>query len=103
MHFTPGGPMSDEPTGAEYEQMLLLDDLESLREEMEEVGVADLEEVRRWLDMPAADRAHGTVGRADLAALRAIRELMDEHGITTRAQLEERIAALHAELDTLGE
>jgi len=95
--------MSDEPTGAEYEQMLLLDDLESLREEMEEVGVADLEEVRRWLDMPAADRAHGTVGRADLAALRAIRELMEEHGITTRAQLEERIAELHAELDTLGE
>ena len=95
--------MSDESSGEEYEQMLLLEDLESLREEMEEIGVANLEEVRRWLDMPAADRAPGTIGRADLAALRAIRELMVEHGITTRAQLEERIAALHTELDTLGE
>lgn len=95
--------MADEPTPEEYEQMMLLEDLESLYEEMEEIGVGDLAEVRRWLDMPAADRAGGAPSQADHAALRTIRQLMEEYGITTRAQLEERIAALHAELDALGE
>jgi hypothetical protein len=97
-----GGIMTDEPTPQEYEQMLLLEDLESLYEEMDEIGVADLEEVRRWLDPPASDRAGGTPSGADRAALTAIRRLMEEHQITTRAQLEERIATLHAELDALG-
>ena len=95
--------MADEPTPEEYEQMMLLEDLESLHEEMEEIGVSDLAEVRRWLDLPAADRAGGAPSRADRAALQAIQQLMEEHGITTRAELEERIAALHAELDALGE
>jgi hypothetical protein len=95
--------MSDETGTGEYDRMLLLEDLESLREEMEEIGVSNLEEVRRWLDAPPTDRAHGTVARADLAALRSIRELMDEHGITTLAQLEDQIAELHAGLDALGE
>jgi hypothetical protein len=95
--------VTDETRSGEYDRMLLLEDLESLREEMEEIGVTNLEEVRRWLDAPPADRAHGTVQRADLVALRAIRELMEDHGITTLAQLEEQIAELHAGLDALGE
>ena len=95
--------MADEPTPEEYEQMMLLEDLESLHEEMEEIGVGDLAEVRRWLDMPAADRTGGAPSQADRTALQTIRQLMEEYGITTRAQLEERIAALHAELDAVGE
>ena len=95
--------MTDETRSGEYDRMLLLEDLESLREEMEEIGVTNLEEVRRWLDAPPADRAHGMVQRADLVALRAIRELMEDHGITTLAQLEAQIAELNAGLDTLGE
>ena len=91
--------MGAEPADGQYAQMLLLEDLESLREEMEEVGVRDREEVRRWLDAPPADRAAGTPSRAELAALRAILELMDEHGIPSLAVLESRIAALHADLD----
>jgi hypothetical protein len=94
--------MTDDTEAGEYDRMLLLEDLESLREEMEEVGVTNLEEVRRWLDAPAADRAHGSVPRADLVALRSIRELMEDHGITTLAQLEDEIAELHAGLDALG-
>jgi len=95
--------MTDEAEAGEYDRMLLLEDLESLREEMEEIGVTNLAEVRRWLDAPHADRAHGSIQRADLVALRAIRALMEDHGITTLAQLEDQIAALHAELDALGE
>jgi hypothetical protein len=83
--------------------MLLLEDLESLREEMEEVGVTNLEEVRRWLDAPPADRAHGTIPHSDLVALRSIRQLMEEYGVSTLAQLEEQIAQLHADLEALGE
>jgi hypothetical protein len=94
--------MSDE-TSSDYEGMLLLEGLESLREEMEEVGVTNLEEVRRWLDAPHADRAHSTIARADLVALRAIREGMEDYDVTTLAQLEERIAELHSALDALGE
>ena len=95
--------MTDGLDAGAYDRMLLLEDLESLREEMEELGVTNLAEVRRWLDVPPADRAHGVAPRADLVALRSIRALMDDHGITTLAELEERIAALHAELDALGE
>lgn len=94
--------MTDDTDAGEYDQMMLLEDLESLREEMEEVGVTNLEEVRRWLGPPHTDRAHGVVARADVAALRAIREMMEEHGITTLAQLEEQVADLHAALDTLA-
>jgi hypothetical protein len=98
--------MSDDdqpaPAGSEYERMLLLDDLESLREEMEEVGVSDLEQVRRWLHPSASDRAGGTMAQADTVALRAILQQMEEYSITTQAQLEEEIATLHAELDALG-
>jgi hypothetical protein len=87
----------------EYDRMLLLEDLESLREEMEEVGVTNLEEVRRWLDAPPADRAHGAIPRSDLVALRSIRQLMEEYGVSTLVQLEEQIAQLHADLEALGE
>jgi hypothetical protein len=95
--------MTDGLDAGAYDRMLLLEDLESLREEMEELGVTNLAEVRRWLDAPPADRVHGAVPRADLVALRSIRALMDDHSITTLAELEERIAELHAELDALGE
>lgn len=95
--------MTDETGPGDYDRMLLLEDLESLREEMEEVGVTNLEEVRRWLDAPHADRAHGTIPRADLVALRSIRTLLEEHAITTLVQLEEQIAELHADLDALGD
>mgnify|MGYP000032393545 CR=1 FL=1 len=39
----------DEVTPAEYELMALLERLESLREEMEELGVRTLDEIERWI------------------------------------------------------
>ena len=60
------------PDDDEYEQMLLLEDLESLAEEMDEVGVTDLAEVRRWLAVGAADAEAGVPGAADRAGLEAI-------------------------------
>ena len=46
--------MTDDPEAddAEYDQMLVLEDLESLAEEMDEVGVTDRDQARRWLRPP---------------------------------------------------
>ncbi len=93
--------MSDttRPAGDRYERLLELEDLESLAEEMDEIGVQDVAEVRRWLAQPRDSRAVGAPPAADTAALRSILVLMEELGIGDRATLHDRIRTLHLELD----
>jgi hypothetical protein len=87
--------MSDD---SEYEQMLLLEDLESLAEEMDEIGVRDRAEVDRWLAEAAAGTP-GVPGAADAAALESIRTLMDDLGVMDRADLAARIRAMQEQMD----
>jgi hypothetical protein len=68
-----------------YELMLTLDDLESLREELEELGAST-----------DADLASLATGEA-LALLTELRAL----GLDSLAALTDRIAALHRQLDHL--
>ncbi|HMA34539.1 MAG TPA: hypothetical protein VKY74_08660 [Chloroflexia bacterium] len=92
--------MADKPTAADdYEQMLLLEDLESLAEEMDEVGVADIAEVRRWLAQPRTDAQLGVPSAADQAALQSILDRMDELAVTSRAALATRIRGLQEQMD----
>lgn len=94
--------MSEIPgRGSEYEQMLLLEDLESLAEEMDEAGVADRAEVQRWLTQPRTDAALGVPSAADTAALKSILALMDELEVTDRAELAVRIRQMQEQLDPL--
>lgn len=78
--------MSDEPTPPSdptYATLLLLDELESLREEMRELGATTAGELAGRADPAAAET---------LAGLRA-------HGLTSLAELSARIDALHRQLD----
>ncbi len=83
----------------EYDRMLLLEDLESLAEEMDEVGVRDLAEVRHWLATPRSDEQVGVPTVADEVALKSILDLMEELGITSRDELAARIHTMHESLD----
>lgn len=89
---------SDEPAG-DYNQMLLLEDLESLAEEMDEVGVRDVDAVRRWLAVPRSDEQVGVPTVADEAALKSILDLMEELGVQSRDDLAARIQTMHESLD----
>lgn len=92
--------MTDETSNSEeYEQMLLLEDLESLAEEMDEVGVADVAEVKRWLAVSHQGGQEGIPGAADEAALRAILDLMEELEVSSRTELDGRIRALQEQMD----
>jgi hypothetical protein len=74
------GDAPDDPT---YDALLMLDRLESLREEMLELG---------------ATTADDLAGRSERAAAGALAELRDL-GLTSLADLTGRIEALHRELD----
>ena len=93
--------MTDDPEAddAEYDQMLVLEGLESLAEEMDEVGVTDRDQVRRWLRPPGGPAQAGVPSAADEAALYAILGMMEDLGITNRAQLDARIRALREQMD----
>src|SRR4051794_39485258 len=80
--------------GDNYSATLLLEDLESLREQMDEAGVDNMDQVRRWLDQPLTDQAVGVPSAADRANLFAVFELMQELEISNRQQLDERIRQL---------
>ncbi|MGI8587856.1 MAG: hypothetical protein ACR2M0_09245 [Chloroflexia bacterium] len=86
-------------SNSEYEKTLLLEDMESLAEEMDEIGVAGSYEVMRWLAVPRTDERLGVPGTADEVALKTILDMMEELGISTRAELANRIRALQEELD----
>jgi hypothetical protein len=78
--------MSDEqtpPSDPTYAALLLLDELESLREEMRELGATTAAELAARADPAAAET---------LAGLRA-------HGLTSLAELSARIDELHRQLD----
>jgi len=91
------------PDDDEYEQMLLLEDLESLAEEMDEVGVTDLAEVRRWLSGDTTDPQAGVPGAADRAGLEAIARMMADLGVTSRTDLATRIRAMQEQMDWTDE
>ncbi|HUS17475.1 MAG TPA: hypothetical protein VM536_20960 [Chloroflexia bacterium] len=88
----------DRATPSDYDQMLLLEDLESLAEEMDEVGVADIEEVRHWLATPASDIQAGVPPVADQVALKSILDLMEELEVQSRDELAARIRTMHEEM-----
>src|SRR5438552_834934 len=91
--------MSDEQAApSDYEQMLLLEDLESLAEEMDEIGVRDIGEVRRWLAQPRGAHALGVPPAADEAALKSILALMEALDVTDRAALAARIRQMQETL-----
>jgi hypothetical protein len=87
------------PDDDEYAQMLLLEDLESLAEEMDEVGVTDVAEVRRWLSGDTTDPQAGVPGAADRAGLEAIARMMADLGVTSRAELATRIRTMQEQMD----
>jgi hypothetical protein len=72
-------PVAPGDDGDDYERMLLIEDMESLLEEMEEAGVTGLEPPDR---MPP-----------ELAAR------MDAAGVKNVEQLRELVTRLHSELD----
>ena len=74
------GDVSDDPT---YDALLTLDRLESLREEMLELG---------------ATTADDLASRSERAATEALADLRDL-GLTSLADLTARIAELHRDLD----
>ena len=90
--------MSDKQAGSEYERMLLLEDLESLAEEMDEIGVRNVEEVQRWLAQPRAAEVVGVPSAADEAALKSILTMMEELGISDRDTLATRIRQMQEEM-----
>jgi hypothetical protein len=83
----------------EYAQMLLLEDLESLAEEMDEVGVTDLAAVRRWLSGDTTDPQAGVPGAADRAGLETIARMMADLGVTSRTDLATRIRAMQEQME----
>lgn len=90
---------NDDPPAGDYDQMLLLEDLESLAEEMDEVGVRDVDEVRRWLATPRRDEQVGVPSVADEVALKSILDLMEELEVRSRDDLAARIQTMHESLD----
>jgi hypothetical protein len=86
----------------EYSEMLLLEDLESLAEEMDEIGVRDIDEVRRWLAVPRTDQQAGTPPVADEVALKSILDLMEELEVTSRDDLAARIRTMQETMDWDG-
>jgi hypothetical protein len=66
---------------------------------MDEVGVTDRDQARRWLRPPGAAGQAGVPSAADEAALHAILGMMEELDITDRAQLDARIRALREQMD----
>ena len=76
----------DAPDDPTYDALLLLDRLESLREEMLELG---------------ATTADDLAARSDRAAAEALADLRDL-GLTSLADLTARIEALHRDLDASG-
>jgi hypothetical protein len=74
------GAAGGEPARTEYEMTLLLERLESLVEEMDEAGATGLDPAKPFS---------------------AVREEMEELGITSRADAVARIADLHDQLDAV--
>lgn len=84
----------------EYELMLEIERLESLREDMDETGFSSLNEIEVALQL--------TKGGSETAELAARRELLEEVqdelidlGLNTYAEINDQIKLLHTELDKL--
>lgn len=71
----------------EYDQMMLLEEMESLREILDEMGCTTRSEVE------AQFQAKGEANLCDVL------DWMDQIGVNNTDELDQRIAALHAQLD----
>ncbi|GEM_PF-1882010 len=71
-----------------YETMVLLDELESLREQLEEIGVSSRTEAEARL-----------AAYPDEAAISEVLDLMEELGVEDLAALNARLNDLHVTMD----
>ncbi len=71
-----------------YETMVLLDDLESLREQLEEIGVSSRTEAEARL-----------AAYPDEVAISEVLDLMEELGVEDLAALNARLTDLHVAMD----
>ena len=88
-----------EPTDSEeYELMLTLEQLESLEEELEEVGFGTLAEIETVL---ALSPSNGAAPDERTELLRDIREQMLLLNVSNRKELKDHIRKLNEQLDEL--
>jgi len=73
--------------GEEYDQMMLLEEMESLRETLAELGCTTRQQVEARL------AAKGDPSVSDVL------DWMDQLGVSSSTELDQRIATLHAQLD----
>ncbi|PZR99069.1 MAG: hypothetical protein DLM69_07770 [Candidatus Chloroheliales bacterium] len=73
----------------EYSQMMLLEEMESLRETLDELGCT----TRREVEVQLAAKGDPSVGD--------VLDWMDQIGVGSSVELDQRIAALHAQLDQM--
>lgn len=92
-----------ESANQEYELMLTIERLESVREEMDEVGFSTLNEVEAALKLTdGSSQGNGTSQLAEKRALLLeIRDELLDLGLATYAEVDDQIATLHRQLDHL--
>ncbi len=92
----------DAEPGDEYEVMLVLERLESLREELEECGFGTIGEIETALAMTTSG-SNGSSASANLASKRSqleeIREEMLDLDVDSLKEINDQIRLLHQQLD----
>lgn len=97
--------MSEEETGPtnseEYQMMLTLEQLESLEEELEEVGFGTLGEIEAVLALTPPSGTDSSDERRNL--LLEIRDQMLELNVDNLREIHDHIRKLHQQLDEMEE
>jgi DNA-binding transcriptional MerR regulator len=93
----------DEGSSEDYSLMLVLERLETLREELDEVGFSTLQEIEATLSITNPGSSNGTSKSPDLSEKRAqleeIRDEMLDLEVDTYQEINDQIRAIHAQLD----
>jgi|GEM_PF-1756115 len=93
----------DEGSAEEYSLLLVLERLETLREELDEVGFSTLKEIEATLSITTTGSSNGTSKSPDLSEKRAqleeIRDEMLDLEVDTYQEINDQIRAIHTQLD----
>ncbi len=93
----------DEGSAEDYSLMLVLERLETLREELDEVGFSTLQEIEATLSITNPGSSNGTSNSTDLTEKRAqleeIRDEMLDLDVDTYQEINDQIRAIHTQLD----